>query len=254
MDSSVLHILQQECNVREITGREQIWHHIQNLCPSILCFDCEYPEPSWLTLIQETKRNFPALPILMVTDHSSEALAVWAFRSHVWDYFAKPIREEEFVYRLRQLHAITEQTGKTSSRNMSMPPQSLPMEASFPAAIGPTVMRKIKSHIEQNLEKKIPQNVMAKACNMSPWKFSRTFKQMYGMTFQNYVLRLRIKEASRLLRDTSADVIEVCYATGFSDPSYFTRTFRRHTGVTPSTYRREYSTSTSGDVLQMLRE
>ena len=254
INSSVLHILQQECTVREIAGQEQIGNYVEDLRPSIFCFECDFPEPSWLTLIQETKRNYPALPILMVTDHSSEALAVWAFRSHVWDYFAKPVKEKEFVYRLHQLFTITEQAAKTSSRNTSMPPQSLPMEASFPAAIGPTVMRRIKSHIEQNLEKKIPQDVMAKACNMSPWKFSRTFKQMYGMTFQNYVQRLRIKEASRLLRDTSADVVEVCYATGFGDPSYFTRTFRRHVGVTPSTYRREYSTSAPGDVIQASRE
>ena len=124
INSSVLHILQKECNVREIAGQEQIGHYVRNLSPSIFCFECDYPEPGWLTLVQETKKNYPTIPILMVTDHSSEALAVWAFRSHVWDYFAKPVEEKEFVYRLRQLLTITEQAGKTSSRNTSMPPQS----------------------------------------------------------------------------------------------------------------------------------
>ncbi len=249
INSSVLHLLQQECNVHEIAGQEKIGHYVQNLCPSILCFECDYPEPSWLTIVRETKKNYPTIPILMVTDQSSEALAVWAFRSHVWDYFAKPVVKKEFVYRLRLLLTITEQAGKASSRNVLMPLQSLPIGVSFPAAIGPKVMRRVLSHIERNLEKRIPQDVIAKACNMSPWKFSRTFKQMYGVTFQNYVMQLRIKEASRLLRDTSADVMEVCYATGFGDPSHFTRTFRRLVGVTPSTYRREY-TSTLGDALQ----
>ncbi len=249
INSSVLHLLQQQCNVHEIAGQEQIGHYVQNLCPSILCFECDYPEPGWLTLVRDTKRLYPAIPILMVTDQSSEALAVWAFRSHVWDYFAKSVVEKQFVYRLRLLLTITEQVGKAPSRNVLMPAQNLPMKASFPAAIGPTVMRRVLSHIERNLEKRIPQDAMAKACNMSPWKFSRTFKQMYGMTFQDYVMRLRIKEATRLLRDTSADVMEVCFATGFGDPSHFTRTFRRHVGVTPSTYRREY-TSTQGDALQ----
>ena len=253
MNSSVLHMLQQQCKVHEIAGQEQIGHYVQKLCPSILCFECDYPEPGWLTLVRETKRNYPAIPVLMVTDQSSEALAVWAFRSHVWDYFAKPVAEKQFAIRLRLLLTIIEQAGQAPSRNVQMPAQNLPMKAIFPAAVGPIVMRRVLSHIERNLEKKISQDAMAKACNMSPWKFSRTFKQIYGMTFQNYVMRLRIEEATRLLRDTSADVMEICFATGFGDPSHFTRTFRRHVGVTPSTYRREY-TRTQGVALQTFPE
>src|SRR5690606_4338825 len=60
--------------------------------------------------------------------------------------------------------------------------------------------------------------------------------ETYGLTFQEYVIRFRLREAGRLLKNPNAQVSEVAYLVGFNDPSYFTKVFRRYTGVSPSQF------------------
>ena len=59
------------------------------------------------------------------------------------------------------------------------------------------------------------------------------------MTFQEYVVRRRMQEAMRLLKHPSAAVTDVCFAVGYTDLSYFTRTFRRYIGTSPSVYKNQ---------------
>ena len=56
------------------------------------------------------------------------------------------------------------------------------------------------------------------------------------MTFCEYLLKFRISKACESLSDPLVKVKTVAFEVGFNDLSYFARTFRRHTGVTPSTY------------------
>ena len=69
---------------------------------------------------------------------------------------------------------------------------------------------------------------------MQPFRFGRLFKDEFGIDFREYVMRYRIREACRLFRNPNAQVSEVAYAVGFSEPSYFTKTFKRLVGARPS--------------------
>ncbi len=71
---------------------------------------------------------------------------------------------------------------------------------------------------------------------MSESEFSRVFKKEHGHTFCEYLLKFRISKACDSLVDPSVQVKTVAFEVGFNDLSYFARTFRRYTGVTPSTY------------------
>jgi AraC-like DNA-binding protein len=75
---------------------------------------------------------------------------------------------------------------------------------------------------------------------MSPFRFSRSFRETYGITFQDYVVRYRILESCRLLKNPHANITDVAYAIGFNDASYFSRTFRRYVGISPSNYCAEF--------------
>jgi two-component system response regulator YesN len=64
------------------------------------------------------------------------------------------------------------------------------------------------------------------------------FKQQVGATFIDYLTGLRIDKAKQLI--VSADELalkEVCFEVGYKDPNYFSRVFKRVTGVTPTEYR-----------------
>ena len=63
---------------------------------------------------------------------------------------------------------------------------------------------------------------------------------MFGITFREYLLRFRIREACIRLASGAAPVTEIAYAVGFHDGSYFARMFRRYTGMLPSQYARAH--------------
>ena len=71
---------------------------------------------------------------------------------------------------------------------------------------------------------------------MSSFHFSHAFAETFSLTFQDFVLRYRIFEASKELQHPNVPVAHVAYSVGFNDPSYFARVFRRLIGASPSEY------------------
>ena len=94
--------------------------------------------------------------------------------------------------------------------------------------------------VKQNYRFKIRNEKVSELCGMSPFRFSRTFRETYGITFQDYVVRYRILESCRLLKNPNTNITDVAYAIGFNDASYFSRTFRRYVGISPSDYCTEF--------------
>ena len=78
---------------------------------------------------------------------------------------------------------------------------------------------------------------MASAAATSRSGLQRKLKQAMGITPQDLMREARIKRACQLLRQTDKNVSEVAYACGFSDPKYFSRSFKQSTGMSPTEYK-----------------
>ena len=78
---------------------------------------------------------------------------------------------------------------------------------------------------------------MASAAATSRSGLQRKLKQAMGITPQDLLREARIKRACQLLRQTDKNVSEVAYACGFSDPKYFSRSFKQSTGMSPTEYK-----------------
>lgn len=236
--SELLPLLRNTCTVHHASNDNRISEVMQIEHPVIFCFEYDYPETNSLWVLKKTRLKHPSVPVLMITKYSSEALAIWALRARVWDYLTKPVQADDLLGRINALYEVISRRGDIKSREIHPPPSRIPTDIHHRKLSGPRALRSVVSYIERNLDSKISQHTVADACGMSPYKFSRNFKQMYGMTFQDYLTRQRLNEAARLLRDTSASISDVCFSTGFNDLSHFGRTFRRHVGMTPSRYKR----------------
>jgi len=101
--------------------------------------------------------------------------------------------------------------------------------------------------VQQHFHEKFPASAIAKFCGLSRFQFSRSFHHVFGITFREYLLRYRIREACVRLAKGTAPVTEIAYAVGFHDGSYFARMFRRYTGMLPSQYARAHGQSGSDD-------
>lgn len=78
---------------------------------------------------------------------------------------------------------------------------------------------------------------VAEEIAFSPNHFSAVFSQECGMTFIEYLTKIRVNQAKKLLRTTKMLSSDICYKTGFNDPHYFSFIFKKTTGISPREYR-----------------
>lgn len=98
----------------------------------------------------------------------------------------------------------------------------------------------IISLMTRRLHEHVSNAEMARAAGMSPRAFERSFQREYGLPPQQYLKRLRVQTACRMLVDTRESIAAIALRCGFADQSHFTREFRRVTGDTPGAYREKY--------------
>ena len=98
-------------------------------------------------------------------------------------------------------------------------------------------LRRVVQYIQDNVERELPLAELSAVVHMSPYHFARLFKSSTGLSPHRFVVRHRIDQAQALLADQTVPIVVIARSVGFRTASHFTTTFRRFTGVTPSTYR-----------------
>lgn len=100
------------------------------------------------------------------------------------------------------------------------------------------VIHKALRHIRQNYAQKITLDEVAEMVHLSPSYFSKVFKKEMGCNFNTYINRLRIEKSRMLLLHKDMRLVDIATAVGFEDQSYFTKVFKRMTGISPHQYRK----------------
>ncbi|HMR43798.1 MAG TPA: helix-turn-helix domain-containing protein, partial [Saprospiraceae bacterium] len=101
-------------------------------------------------------------------------------------------------------------------------------------------IKKVQDYIEQNFDHSLTVNELAAQFAFSRRNFLRRFKEATGNTPIEYLQRMRIEAAKRLLENSPKNVEEVVAATGYSDSKTFRLLFKKHTGFSPLAYRVKY--------------
>jgi len=92
-------------------------------------------------------------------------------------------------------------------------------------------------YIDTNYLKDITLEETASHCRLSSFYFSKLFKKEKGITFIDYLTGKRISKAKKLLVTSNLSIKEICANTGYSDPNYFTKVFKKVESISPSNYR-----------------
>ena len=100
-----------------------------------------------------------------------------------------------------------------------------------------SLVKQAIDYIKGNYTKEVTLDDVSKEINISPYYFSKIFKEETGINFVEYLTKLRMDYASELLQEKEYSIKEICGLVGYSDPNYFSRIFKKWTGETPSDYR-----------------
>ena len=122
------------------------------------------------------------------------------------------------------------------AQHLSVLSNQLIMEAD---TSGMPSIAKARTLIGERYADQLSLTEVARAVNMSAFYFCKSFKKTTGMTFTDYLARVRVEKVKNLLLGPDKRVSEAAYEAGFQSLSQFNRVFRRVAGESPSAYREQ---------------
>ncbi len=96
-----------------------------------------------------------------------------------------------------------------------------------------------KNYVNEHFANELSLDEISREVNISPYYFSKLFKEESGVNYIEYVTKIRMEHAKKLLQNPENSIKYVCAEVGYSDPNYFSRIFKKWIGKTPSEYREE---------------
>lgn len=101
-----------------------------------------------------------------------------------------------------------------------------------------SVVEYICAYANQNYPDKTLLGTLSRKLNFSLAYLSSRFKAETGITFTDYIKRIRVEQSCRLMENSDKKIIDIAASVGYSDIKFFNRVFKQHMGITPSEYRR----------------
>lgn len=194
--------------------------------------------------------------VIEIMDHNNYALAGWIIYFDIYDLTThalceqQPILEDDF-----QMTKIPEVALATICRDLveqtdTTPNTSIIMNQSIIYTLLKNIYQQQNNeklsvenkldlsmeYIHNHYNELITRETLANSIDISPWHFSRKFKEQYGLSLSEYLATYRIYRAQEALLTTSARSLDIAKSVGFEDPHYFSRRFKAMVGVSPKNY------------------
>jgi len=103
--------------------------------------------------------------------------------------------------------------------------------------LSPERLQRVRDYVEAHLDDRLTLTELADIACLSPYHFSRSFKQATGVGLHHYVMQRRLERAKTLMRRTNQPLALIAQEAGFADQSHLNSAFRREIGVTPGQFR-----------------
>lgn len=200
--------------------------------PDLVISDIRMPRMDGIELAEKMIEKYPGTKVIFLTAYNEFEYARKALRIGVSDYILKPFKDGELegvIQRLLHLHP-------------NLPAKEIELEKELLSLKGKdeTANRYVQAaieYIENNYsDSEFSIGKLAESISVSEGHISRLFKSETDNSINNYLTKYRIKKAMDFLKDINIKVYEVAEKTGYQDIAYFSNTFKKLVGKTPSDY------------------
>ncbi len=202
----------------------------------LIMTDVKMPVMEGLRFVQEVRQHNRGQPVIVVSGYDDFQYVQQALRSGVFDYLLKPVEQEDMQLCL----------AKWMNQHTPLQHAEAPKIPVTPHKLEQSSVEQVQAYIHAHLSGEITLTKAAALVHLNPSYLSQLFKQQLNRNFVDYIAEVRMQEAKRLLSATSLRISEVADRVGYSDVAYFSNTFKKWNGCTPSEYRKEPGRSAVG--------
>ncbi len=214
-------------------GREGVDRALE-LVPDIIVSDVMMPKKDGFELCEMLKEDVRTshIPIILLTAKSDVDSRIEGLKQGADDYLAKPFHEEELLVRMQNLLDIRR---KLQERYQNVYAQPLPKAKESAPSPEDAFILKVKETLDERMiDPQFDLDRLSREFHLSRSQFGRKLKALTGRSPAVYIRSLRLQKAKHLLLTSTLSVKEIAYEVGFSDPAYFSRSYSKEFGETPS--------------------
>lgn len=201
----------------------------------VALLDIEMPGLSGIQAAWQLREQNPDCKLIFITAYSLFSYAQEAVKLGACDYILKPPEDREVE------RAIQRAIGQTETQRMLVETGRETGLTDKSAKLIANV-RRYMSHNYMRFDMSL--DLVSDLLGMNGSYFSTIFKRAVGVNFIDYLTELRVNAAKELLRDPLRSSGEIAGLVGYESPSYFTRAFKKKTGMTPTEYRKSLAGET----------
>jgi signal transduction histidine kinase/ligand-binding sensor domain-containing protein/DNA-binding response OmpR family regulator len=219
----------------------------EKLIPDIIISDIMMPGIQGTEVCKKLKSNTATshIPIILLTAKGTVADELTGLKTGADDYISKPFHFEILEARVESLIQ-----NRISLSNYFKEKKVQPQEEVRPDKLLMDREQKFLQKAEQLiLDRYLTSDAavfkLAEDLNFSRSSLYRKIKMLTGLSINEFIRSVKIREALRLLKEEGTTVSETAYRTGFNDLKYFRETFIRQTGETPSAYKKKQKSKNS---------
>ena len=241
--------------LRSAASAKEAFAVLENYTPDLIISDIRMRGMNGLEMCRKIREKLPQVQIIILTGYDEKEYLKEAIELGVVGFIEKPLSLTTLRHAIDKVRKNFAGTGQESGLQPSTKNDAAATAGENSSFSGPDgtdppsrrqeteersslAVKKVMSYIQDHYwEEDLSLKILAEQVYLTPQYLSTLFKNETGMTVGQYMADHRIDQAKRMLDDPSYKLYQISGLVGYKDANYFTRLFRKKTGMTPMEYR-----------------
>ncbi|GAB3989898.1 two-component regulator propeller domain-containing protein [Spirosoma daeguense] len=220
--------------IEAINGKDAL-DKLEEQMPVVIVSDIMMPVMDGFEFTQRLKSSkaFNHIPIVFLTAKADETSRIKALKTGADAYITKPFTIELLAAKLTNILTYRRRLQQHFRKELTIEPKDVEVTSADETFLN-EAMTVIEAHI---MDTEFNIDVMVKELGMSRSNLYLKFKDLTGLSTNEFIRSIRLKRAHKLLETTDLSVKEIMFIAGFNTASYFSKCFKNQYGILPSDYR-----------------
>jgi signal transduction histidine kinase/ligand-binding sensor domain-containing protein/DNA-binding response OmpR family regulator len=229
--------LRDEFEVIPADGAEEGLRLSETTIPDLIISDVMMPGIDGIEFCRRIKSSelTSHVPVILLTARSAEEDRIFGLETGADDYITKPFNRRELLIRVRNIIRSRRLLRDKFGKDAVLKPAELAVSTR-----DRVFMEKLLSIVEKNMDnEQFGVEILASAVAMSTTQLLRKLKALADISPNHFIRNVRMERAKLLLDQDAGNISEIAFMVGYSDPGYFSKTYRSYFGKLPSKVRKK---------------